>query len=89
MSVSMEVSMVRTQIQLSEEQARAIRSAAAAEGVSMAEIIRRAVDAFVTSPSEPDMAQKRKDALAVVGRFRSGAGDISDRHDAYLEEAFS
>ncbi len=81
--------MLRTQIQLSEEQARAIRSAATAEGVSMAEIIRRAVDAFVAKPSEPDMAQKRRDALSVIGAFRSGAGDISDHHDAYLEEAFS
>jgi len=38
------ITMVRTQIQLTEEQARALKEIAAARGESMAEVIRRAVD---------------------------------------------
>jgi len=37
--------MVRTQVQLTEEQAAAVRRMAADEGVSMAEVIRQAVEA--------------------------------------------
>ena len=36
--------MVRTQIQLTEEQARRLKALAAEQGVSMAELIRRSVD---------------------------------------------
>lgn len=39
--------MVRTQVQLTAEQVRALRRMAAREGVSVAELIRRSVDAWI------------------------------------------
>jgi len=80
--------MVRTQIQLSEDQAKIVKTVAAAQGVSAAEVIRRAIDAVVQTPSAGDMAEKRKRALAIVGKFKSGKSDIATEHDEYLAEAF-
>jgi len=79
--------MVRTQIQLSEDQARIVKAFAAAQGVSAAEVIRRAIDAVVQAPSAVDVTEKRKRAIAVVGKFKSGKDDIASRHDDYLAEA--
>ncbi|HYA48286.1 MAG TPA: hypothetical protein VEG35_01190 [Burkholderiales bacterium] len=38
-------------------------------------------------PELADDADRRRRAIAVAGRFSSGAGDLSLRHDDYLEEA--
>lgn len=46
------MSATRTQIYLTEDQRRRIDAAAASEGVTMAEIIRRALDAYL--PAEAD-----------------------------------
>ncbi len=80
--------MVRTQIQLTEEQARKVKRIAAARGVSMAEVIRDAVDGAIRSETRPVPEDRRKRALDIVGKFRSGKRNISKRHDAYLTEAF-
>jgi len=81
--------MIRTQIQLSEEQARHLRAMARREGVSMAEIVRRCIDTTLQGRNA-DAGRKYEAARKVVGRFvdRSGARDISARHDDYLDEAF-
>ena len=75
--------MIRTQIQLSEEQARALRELAARDGRSMADLVRESVDLFlrrrrVRSTSRELLAER---ALAAAGRFRSESGDLSRRHD--------
>jgi hypothetical protein len=80
--------MVRTQIQLSEEQAKAIKRIAAAQGTSMAEVIRRAVDGAIISSPAGDWDERIQRALAIVGKFRSGKRDISKNHDQYLAEAY-
>lgn len=80
--------MVRTQIQLSEEQAKAIKRIAAAQGTSMAEVIRRAVDGVIISGPARDWNERHQRALAIVGKFRSGKRDISSNHDRYLAEAY-
>ena len=80
--------MVRTQIQLTEQQARAVKAIAAAEGISVAEAIRRAIDGMTQSRSALDMEERRRRALRIVGKFRSGKRDVSKRHDAYLTEAY-
>lgn len=81
--------MIRTQIQLSEEQARRLQAMARREGVSMAELVRRCIDATLTA-QETDLARRYEAARRLIGRFadRSGARDLADRHDAYLDEAF-
>jgi hypothetical protein len=46
----------RTQIYLTDEQRRCIKEVASAEGVSMAEVIRRALDGYLDEQAEPDKA---------------------------------
>ena len=46
------MSATRTQIYLTEDQRRRIDAAAATEGVTMAEIIRRAVDAYLAAEAD-------------------------------------
>ena len=80
--------MVRTQIQLTESQARELKKLTAARGVSMAELIRQGVDALLRSKPLRDDEELRKRALALAGKFRSGKSDISRNHDKYLAEDF-
>jgi metal-responsive CopG/Arc/MetJ family transcriptional regulator len=80
--------MIRTQIQLTEEQARKVKKEAARRGVSMAEIIRDAIDGTIQSKEGTVQEERRKRALEIVGKFRSGKSDVSRKHDAYLTEAF-
>lgn len=80
--------MVRTQIQLSEEQARALKDMAAKYDVSMAELIRQAVDDWLRSTETIDRDERKRRAIAAAGRFRSDVSDLSMAHDRYLAEAF-
>ncbi len=80
--------MVRTQIQLTEEQAKTLKRIAQSRHLSVAELIRSAVDSMIKSSSVIDIEERRKRAIDIVGRFRSGKRDISINHDAYLEEAY-
>jgi hypothetical protein len=80
--------MVRTQIQLTEKQAKALKKLASSRQLSMAELIRQGVDAILISPVVLNAEEKRKRALAVAGRYRSGKRDISREHDKQLAEAF-
>ena len=80
--------MIRTQVQLREDQVRALKELAAARSVSVAELIRQSVDALIRSSRGVDEAERRRRAIAAAGRFRSGAPDVSSEHDRYLAEAF-
>jgi plasmid stability protein len=81
--------MVRTQIQLTESQFEALRERAAAEGRSMADVIRGLVDESVSSVGRPSLAERRKRALAAIGFLgKKGPKDLSARHDDYLAEAW-
>jgi hypothetical protein len=79
--------MIRTQIQITEEQAEALREQAAQANVSVAEIVRRALDAFIRS-NQPLSRERRDRALRAAGRFASGESDTSIRHDDVLARAF-
>ena len=81
--------MVRTQIQLSEDQARRVRQLAAAQHVSIAEIVRRSVDLYVGQDGDTDMAERRRRALAVVGKYAAHVPALGRNHDKYLAEAFA
>jgi hypothetical protein len=80
--------MVRTQIQLTEKQVKAIKRIAMSRHLSMAELIRQAVDSIIKSNTLVDAEERRKRALEAVGRFDSGKRDISIKHDEYLAQAF-
>lgn len=80
--------MIRTQIQLTEEQAHALRELAASQGVSMAEVVRRGIEEVLRERRLPSRAEARRRALAVAGRFRSGRPDLGRDHDRELADAF-
>jgi hypothetical protein len=80
--------MVRTQIQLTQEQVKAVKAIAALGNMSSAEVIRQAIDRLVKSRSVVDEKLKRSRALRIAGMFRSGTHDVSKNHDAYLAEAY-
>ena len=80
--------MIRTQIQLTEEQSQEIKSIAEREDLSMAELIRRAVDDWLARYGDAVSQAKKERALAVVGRFRSGLSDVAENHDEYLAESY-
>lgn len=80
--------MVRTQVQLTEEQSRALKKLAAAQGVSLAELIRRGIDTFLATSGGIDLEERVSRAIALAGRFRSGMGDLSTEHDRHLVESF-
>jgi hypothetical protein len=79
--------MIRTQIQLTEAQAGSLKRKASSRGVSMATLIREAVDRTL---ADDDAIRLRKRARAMAGGFRDreGATDVAERHDDYLAEAF-
>ena len=81
--------MVRTQIQLEEEQARRLKLLAQQLGVSMAEVIRRYVDRGLQEET-PSRAELYARAASVIGRFPDleGRTDLASEHDRYLEDAF-
>jgi 16S rRNA U516 pseudouridylate synthase RsuA-like enzyme len=80
--------MVRTQIQLTESQARDLRRMAEKEGVSIAEIVRRSVNAYIRTTQGLTDDERRRRALAVAGKYRSGLHDVAREHDRYLDEIY-
>ena len=81
--------MIRTQIQLTEEQSRTLKSLAARRGVPVAELIRQSVDSYIRSSIGLDDQERRRRAIAAAGKFRSGQTDVSVDHDRYLAEAYA
>jgi len=51
----------------------------------MAALIREAIDRDLERDDED---AKWERAMAVIGKFRSNAPDVSERHDEYLAEAY-
>ncbi len=80
--------MVRTQIQLTDSQIEDLKRIASSRHVSVAELIRQAVDALVSTNASVDREERHRRALDAAGRFSSGASDTSSEHDTYLAGAF-
>jgi predicted DNA-binding protein len=78
--------MIRTQIQLTEEQSERLKAIAEQENVSMAELIRRAIDHWLTVAAPMSVAERRRRSLAVIGMYHSGIPDLAVNHDKYLNE---
>jgi hypothetical protein len=77
--------MIRTQIQLTEQQADALKRVARENGVSMASVIRDAVDSVI---DEADRRAKVERAIAAIGGFVDGEPDVARNHDRYLEDTW-
>jgi len=87
--------LVRTQVQLSKAQLRALQTLAVAHNRSTAELIRQAVEAYLQStrpaskpPRRLSREERKRRALAVAGRFQSGVTDLATAHDKHLAEAY-
>lgn len=77
--------MIRTQISLTEEQHTRLVRKARQRGVSMATLIREAVEVVV--PDDDDVRrERRRRAFALAGVFRSGRHDTAATHDDVLGE---
>lgn len=80
--------MVRTQIQLSEEQAQLLKELSLRHRESMASLIRQAIDQFIAAGTNNRSGLYRQ-ALAVAGKYSAEKPDISVEHDRYLDEDYS
>jgi hypothetical protein len=69
------------QIYLRQEQLDALRALARHRSVSMAKLVRQAIDRLLDEvPVEEDPA------LNMIGSFDSGLGDLAEKHDEYLTQ---
>jgi predicted transcriptional regulator len=90
--------MIRTMIQLTEEQMKALKELAKARKTSVAKLVRESVAQYVlAAPTEAEREAKRKRALEFIkyieehpGEFRDieGKTDVSINHDKYLTEIY-
>ncbi len=80
--------MVRTQIQLTEEQARELKRIAALRGLSMAELIRQSVDQFIQTTADPPRQEKIQKLMEVAGKYSVEIEDLAENHDDYLDEIY-
>ena len=80
--------MIRMQIQLPEDRARALRDLARSEGRSISDVVREAVGQFMTQGARPDREELARRARELRGRFRSGVPDLAEGHDRHLADSF-
>ena len=80
--------MVRTQIQLTEAQSKALKEMSAQRDVSMAELIRQGIDFYLRACGTISPEERRQRAIKAAGQFHSGQTDLSEKHDAYLAEVY-
>lgn len=78
--------MMRTQIQLEDDQAAALKRLAADRGVSISSLIREAVDRLLRGTDGEERVAR---AFALGGKFSSGCPDVGTEHDRYLAEDLS
>lgn len=83
--------MVRTQIQLPENQYRHLRQWARRLGISLSEAVRRCVaDHLAVEGATPSREERVRSALAICGKYaetRSSSRVAAD-HDRHLAEAY-
>lgn len=79
--------MIRTQIQVPEDQAERLRELAHRRGVSVAALVREALTRFLETEPQPTRQERKQRILALAGRFSSGLSDVSERHAEYFAES--
>ena len=83
--------MVRTQVQLTEDQHTALKRWAQRLGISLSEAVRRCVaDRLATERIGDGRADRVREALAVVGKYDDpdGPSRVAIDHDDHLDEAY-
>lgn len=71
-------------MQFTEEQMEALRAGASVTNRPVAAIVRQAVDAWIAGDERHRLVDR---AIAAIGGFNSGLGDLAENHDRYLDEA--
>ena len=80
--------MIRTQVQLTDAQARALKAQARLQDRSVADLVRESVADYLTRHGGEDRDALVRRAHELAGRFRSGFSDLAEEHDRHLDEAF-
>ncbi len=90
--------MIRTMVQLTEEQMKALKELAMARKTSVAKLVRESVAQYVVATvKDADREEKRRRALEFIqqiktGEIRSrdieGKTDVARNHDKYLAEIY-
>lgn len=80
--------MIRTQVQFNGAQYQEIKELASQQQMSIAAVIRRAVDQHLIT-RKPGRAALYREALKVSGKYKADQDDIATKHDNYLDEAYS
>jgi hypothetical protein len=75
--------MKRVQLQLTDAQVRELQARAMATDRPVAALVRDAVDVWLVTNLRRTQIDR---ALAAVGAFHSGLGDLAESHDRYLDE---
>ncbi len=81
--------MIRTQIQLTDQQSKLLKALAMKEGVSAAELIRRSIDQYLQHSRHRDREDLKQKAFSIIGKYASGLDDVGENHDTYLVDAYS
>lgn len=76
--------MIRTQISLTEEQAERLRAQSAIKGISQAEILRQALEAYF---ERDDLIQRVEQARNITP-VSSGYTDLGVNHDEHLADIY-
>jgi hypothetical protein len=82
--------MVQVVIEVTEQEARSLQARALLEGVSVSDLLHRAV-AIEAAPADarpPRVItdEMRRRARSIAGKFRSGLHDVARNHDKYIVE---
>lgn len=83
--------MIRTQIQLTKDQHKALKKWAARLDISLAEAVRRCVDDRLREEAQaPTRTDRVREARAAFGRHADpeGRSDIAATHDDHLTDAY-
>lgn len=90
--------MIRTMVQLTEEQLKALKELAKARKTSVAKLVRESVAQYVVvKAKEADREEKRRRALEFLDYIKNhpeefrdieGKTDVSINHDKYLAEIY-
>lgn len=80
--------MIRTQVQLTDAQARSLKAQARLQDRSVADLVRESVAEYLVRHGVADRDALVRRAHDLAGRFRSGCRDLAEEHDRHLDEAF-
>jgi predicted transcriptional regulator len=90
--------LIRTMVQLTEEQMKALKELAMARKTSVAKLVRESVAQYVvTATKDSDREEKRRRALEFIRKIKSGEiqscdiegkTDVARNHDKYLTEIY-